>query len=206
MALIILASFALAIYFYPLMPERIASHWNAQGQADGYMTKFWGLFFMPFLSLAMFLFFLIIPKVDPLKSNIEEFRKFFDWFIVLLLLFLLYLYILTLWWNVGGRFNMVQFLVPAFGILFYYCGLLIEKAKRNWFIGIRTPWTLSSENVWNKTHNIGGKLFRLSGVVALVGFVFPSYALAFVIIPIISASLFTFIYSYIEFQKEARKS
>src|SRR4030043_1731477 len=132
---IILISLALAIYFYPLMPEKMASHWSAHGQVNDYMPKFWGLFLMPFISIGLFLLFILIPKIDPLKENIKKFRKYFDIFIILIILFLFYLYVLTIFWNIGARFNMVQFLIPAFGIIFYYAGVLVENAKRNWFIG-----------------------------------------------------------------------
>jgi len=67
---------------------------------------------------------------------------------------------------------MGQMMVPALGILFYYCGILIENAKRNWFIGIRTPWTLSNEKVWERTHKIGGKLFKIAGLIAFLWYFF----------------------------------
>jgi len=151
---IILLSFAVGIHYYPQMPDRIASHWNAQGQVDGYMSKFWGLFLMPIISVGLLLLFILIPRIDPLKSNIQQFRKYFDGFVVLIMVFLFYLYLLTIFWNSGNRFNMIAFLSPAFAILFYYSGILIENTKRNWFIGIRTPWTLSSDRVWDKTHKL----------------------------------------------------
>ncbi len=202
---IILLSFAIGIYFYPQMPERVASHWNAQGQVDGYMSKFWGIFLMPFVSLGLLLLFILIPKIDPLKKNIEKFRKYFDGFIVLIIVFLFYIYLLTISWNIGIRFDMGQFLIPALGILFYYAGILVENAKRNWFIGIRTPWTLSSEKVWDKTHKIGGKLFKIAGIIALLGILFQKYALFFVLVPIISVAIYTIVYSYFEYQKETKK-
>lgn len=186
------------------MPEKIASHWNAQGQVDGYMSKFWGLFSMPFMSVGFFLLFILIPKIDPLKTNISKFRNYYDVFVLLTIVFLLYLYLLTIFWNLGLRFSMIQFLVPAFGILFYYCGILIENAKRNWSIGIRTPWTLSNDKVWDKTHKIGGKLFKIVGVIALLGIFFQSYALFFVLVPVISVAIYTAIYSYFEYQREMK--
>jgi len=118
-----------------------------------------------------------------------------------MMLFLFYLYILTILWNIGVRFNFVHLLVPIFSIFFYYCGILIQKAQRNWFIGIRTPWTLSNEEVWNKTHKIGGKLFKIAGIISLIGILLPEYALFFVICPVIIASLFPVIYSYFAYQK-----
>ena len=199
---IILISFAIGIYLYSQMPEKMASHWNTQGQADGYLTRFWGLFLMPIISIGLLALFTLIPKIDPLKANIEKFRKYFDGFIVLMMFFLFYVYILTLLWNIGLRFDMGQLMIPALGMLFYYAGILMENAKRNWFIGIRTPWTLSSERVWDKTHKIGSKLFKIAGIIALMGVFFPQYMIFMIMIPVISFSIYTLVYSSFEYQKE----
>ena len=202
---VILLSFIISVYFYPQMPEKIAFHWNAQGQVDGYISKFWGLFLMPLISLMLFLLFIAIPKIDPLKHNIEKFRKYYDGFVLLMTVYLFYVYLLIIFWNIGIRLNIVQSLVPAIGILFYYVGILTENAKRNWFIGIRTPWTLSSERVWEQTHKIGGKLFKIAGIIAFTGVFFERYALFFILVPIILVAAYTIIYSYLEYQKERDK-
>ena len=201
---VVLLSFALAAYFYPIMPDEIASHWNINGQVDGYMDKLWALFLMPIVSALLFLMFLAIPRIDPLKENIKKFRGYFDGFIMVIMLFLLYIFLLTIFWARGVRFDMGQVLSPAFGILFYCCGILIENAKRNWFIGIRTPWTISNEIVWNRTHELGGKLFKLAGIIAVFG-VFRYYSFYLVLVPVILFAAYLFIYSYFEFQKEMRK-
>ncbi len=199
---IILLSFIIGIYFYPQMPEKMASHWNIRSEVDGYMPRFWGLFLMPFISIGMFLLFILIPEIDPLKVNIEKFRKYFYGFIILIILFLFYIYLLTVFWNIGLKFNMGQLMMPALAMLFYYCGILIEKARRNWFIGIRTPWTLSSDKVWEKTHKIGGKLFKIAGLIAFLGIIFPDYAFFLILLPAIGASIYAVIYSYLEYRKE----
>jgi uncharacterized membrane protein len=199
---IIILSFVIGVYSYPQMPEKVASHWNAEGQVNGYLSKFWGVFLMPIISAGIFLFFIFIPGIDPLKSNIQQFRKHYDGFVVLIMVFLFYLYLLTIFWNSGHTFNMTVFLSPALAVLFYYSGVLIENAKRNWFIGIRTPWTLSSANVWDKTHKIGGKLFKIAGVVALLAIFFESFAVFFIVVPVILISIYTVAYSYFEYQKE----
>lgn len=201
---IVLLSFGIGIYVYPEMPEKIASHWNAEGEVNGYMSKFWGIFLMPIISVGLFLLFMIIPGIDPYKSNIEKFRKYYDNFIIVIIIFLFYIYLLTIFWNMGFRYNMITLLSPAFAILFYYSGVLIENAKMNWFIGIRTPWTLSSEKVWDKTHKIGGKLFKIAGIIAFAGILFQSYAIFFILVPILSAVIYLVIFSYIEYQKETK--
>lgn len=74
----------------------------------------------------------------------------------------------------------------------------------NWFIGIRTPWTLSNEKVWDKTHKVGGKMFKIAGVIALFGFFFRNYALFLTLVPVIFIVIYTFVYSYNEYQKETK--
>src|ERR1051325_5462747 len=125
------------------LPDPMASHWGMNNEVNGTMSKFWGVFLMPIMTLAMFLLFLAIPSIDPLKENIAKFRDSFNSFIVLIVLFMLYIYGLTLAWNLGYTgFQMGNLILPALGLLFFFIGGLIEKSKRNFFIGIRTPWTL----------------------------------------------------------------
>lgn len=202
---LILISFLFGIYVYPQMPEKMASHWNAKGEVNGYMSKFWALFLMPFFSIGLFLLFIFIPKIDPLKKNVEKFRKYFDWFILIFIGFMVYIYSLTILWNFGYRFSMARVLAPAFGILFFYLGILMEKSKRNWFIGIRTPWTLSNDVVWEKTHKLGGKLFKFTGIVAFFGILFERFFLFFVLFPLFLGVFYLIIYSYIEYKKQTKK-
>jgi uncharacterized membrane protein len=202
--IIILLSFAISLYLYPQLPEKMVSHWNTKGEVDGYTSKFWGLFLMPIILIGFWLLFILIPRIDPLKENIEKFRKYFDGFILLITLFFIYLYSLTIFWNLGVRFDMGQFLTPALGLLFVYCGFLVENAKRNWFIGIRTPWTLSSDKVWEKTHKLGGKLFKIAGVITILGLFFPKYAFSLVVFPVLLLAIYTIFYSYFEYRREIK--
>jgi uncharacterized membrane protein len=198
---LIVFSFAIGIYVYPQIPNMMASHWNTEGQVDGYMSKFWGLFLMPFAIVGLSLLFIIIPIIDPLKSNIEKFRVHYDRFIILLIFYLFLIHIFVIVWSFGYRFNILYFMMPALGFLFYYAGILTENAKMNWFIGIRTPWTLSNEDVWNKTHKIGGMLFKIAGLIVFSGAFFSEYTIFFILVPILSVVVFTVIYSYVEYQK-----
>jgi uncharacterized membrane protein len=203
---IIAVSFLIGIYLYPKMPYDMASHWNAAGEVDGYISKFWGLFLMPIISLAMLLLFLLLPMIDPLKKNVETFRKYYDGFIGLMTAFLFYIYLLTIFWNIGYRFNMLIWLTPSFAVLFYYAGMLMQHAKRNWFIGIKTPWTLSSDDVWDKTHKLGAKLFKATAAVCLLGMVLPNYAIWFVLVPVIATAIATMVYSYVVYRKQGKKN
>ncbi len=200
----ILISFVISIYLYPQFPDRVASHWNSQGEVDGHMSKFWGLFLLPILLSGCLLLFIFLPKFDPLKTNIDKFRKYYDGFIIIFTLFMFYIYLLTIFWNLGHRFDMGQMMVPGLAVLFFYCGVLIGNAKMNWFIGIRTPWTLSSEEVWEKTHKLGGKLFKGAGVIILLGLIWPEYTFTLIMIPILIAARVPIVYSYMECRKEKK--
>lgn len=186
------------------LPDQIASHWNIQDQVDGYLPKFWGVFMLPLIALGIFVLFLVVPAIDPLKVNIAQFREVFNLFIVLIVGFMLYLYGLTLAWSLGyDTFKMSNALLPAIGLLFIFIGFMMRQAKRNFFIGIRTPWTLSSDAVWNETHRIGAVLFIISGILAFIGGFFGGMAAFWLMFaPMIGSTLFLLIYSYVLYRRE----
>jgi len=206
-ATIFLIAFAVvfSLSVYGRLPEQMASHWNTANQVNGYMSRFWGAFLMPVVAAAMLLLFLVIPGIDPLKANIAQFREYFNAFITLIIVFLVYMHILTMLWNLGyDQFNMGVAMLPAMGLLFVFAGIMLRKAKRNFFIGIRTPWTLSSDRVWDETHRIGSTLFIISGILALLGVFFANYAVWFILIPVLASTLFLLVYSYVLYQRETK--
>jgi immunity protein, SdpI family len=205
--LLIIAGATLAgVLLWNRLPDLMASHWGANDQVNGYMTKFWGVFLMPLITLGMLGLFLIIPSIDPLKANIAQFREVFNLFIMLIVAFMLYIYILSLRWNLGHTdFDMSKAMLPAVGILFFFVGYLLRKAKRNFFIGIRTPWTLSSDKVWDETHRLGSVLFMVSGALAFIGSFFGGMlAFWFLFVPLIGSTLVTLVYSYVLYQQEIK--
>ena len=185
-----------------MLPEQIASHWNAAGKANGYMGKFWGIFLLPAVMAGMFLIYFFIPKLDPLKKNIDLFRSTYNSFWIWMFAFFAYIFGLSIMWNVGYIFNFTIAIVPAIAALFYIIGGVLEKSKRNWFVGIRTPWTLSSDIVWDKTHKLGGKLFKIVAIVSLLGMFVPdSYIIGMTVIPVVLVTVVTMLYSYLEYRK-----
>ena len=200
--LIILVSVGIGIYSCNLLPDKVASHWDASGNVNGYMSKFWGVFLMPIISVVMLVLFLWFPSLDPKKKNIEKFRIYYDIFIIVLMLFMFSIYLVTLLWNFGIKVNMNAFMIVAFFVLMFFIGVLLSKAKPNWFIGIRTPWTLSSEKVWKKTHELGGKLFKICAFVCLAGLFFLNYAIFIILILLLGVVLFLVVYSYILYKKK----
>ena len=188
------------------LPDSMASHWNIDDQVDGYIPKFWGVFMLPLITLGMLGLFLVLPSIDPLKANIAQFRQAFNLFIVLIVGFMLYLYGLTLAWNLGyNDFKMSGAMLPAIGLLFIFIGFLMRQAKRNFFIGIRTPWTLSSDSVWNETHRVGAILFMISGALAFIGGFFGgTTAFWMLFAPLLTSTLFLLVYSYLLYRRETR--
>lgn len=202
---IVILSFITAAYFAPSLPGRVAVHWNFEGTADGYADSGFGAYFVPFLMLGMLVLFHFLPMLDPMKKNYAAFRKEYDGMIAVLIGFMYYVYALTLAINLGYALNIVQFLSPAFAGLFFYMGMLLAKAKQNWFVGIRTPWTMSSERVWKKTHEMASKMFKAAGVVSLLGIFYPKAGLAASVAMAVAIAIFTFIYSYVEFRKGKKR-
>lgn len=204
--LMILAAAIAGLVLWNRLPDQMASHWNANDQVDGYISKFAGVFMLPLITVGLFLLFLVIPNIDPLKANIAQFRDVFNLFIALMAAFMLYIHALTLRWNLGYTdFGMSKAMLPAMGILFFFIGYMLRKAKRNFFIGIRTPWTLSSDRVWDETHRLGSVLFMVSGVFALIGSFFGGMtAFWFLFVPVIGSALITVVYSYLVYRREVR--
>jgi uncharacterized membrane protein len=203
-ALLVLGALPIIIglCFYSQMPEVMASHWNAQGVPDGTMGKFWGVFLFPAIIVALTLLFFAIPKIDPLKQNIHSFITYYYGLAYVILLFMTGMYVITLLWNLGNHVDFRMVMPIGLGALFFFIGTILTKVKRNWFVGIRTPWTLSSDTVWEKTHKIGGFLFRICGVVVMLGAFFPNYILPFILVPVLGTTAYLILYSYLEFRKE----
>lgn len=202
---IVVLSFIIAFIAYPFMPEQMASHWNIHGEADGFSGKLFALFLIPVLSLGLTLLLKFLPVIDPYRKNYKKFSKYYSGIILTLTIFLLYLLVLSIVANLGISFNFILLLVPALSTLLFYAGILVQKAKRNWFAGIRTPWTLSSESVWNKTHHVGGRLIKISAIISLLGIFFPKLAIWFILLPISLSAIFSVVYSYILFKKSKKR-
>lgn len=199
---LLLGSIGVSLYYYDAVPEYMVTHWNAAGEADGYMEKGIGMFLMPGAMVVLLLFFYLIPHIDPMKENIKKFDRYYEGFIFLFTFFLAYIHFLSVAWNIGYSFEINRFTAPVLGILFIYLGILCGKSRQNWFIGIRTPWTLSSERVWERTHNIAKDVFiGLGALWLVVGFLMPGYILYLVGLLIVAA-IILFVDSYFEYRRE----
>lgn len=202
-SLILIAAAVLAgILLWSRLPDPMPSHWNAAGEIDGYMPKFWGIFLMPIVTVVLLGLFLVIPHIDPLKANIAKFLGVFNVFIVVFVAYMLYVYALTLFAALGVPFNMTAMLMPVVGLLFIGVGYMMGKSKRNFFIGIRTPWTLSSEAVWDETHKLGSRLFMLAGAATIVSVLLGENGIWLILAAIFIAAFVPVVYSYILWMRE----
>jgi uncharacterized membrane protein len=201
---LIALAFALSAFFYNQLPEQIPSRWDPAGEIAGYLPKNITLLIMPGIGLLVIGLFAILPKIDPLKENYAAFMPYFRGFILIFIIFILYLHTLTIAAGLGFTVKMNYWLMPAISALFLYIALLLKKARRNWFVGVRTPWTLSSDSVWQKTHALASKLFVLYAIVLFItGFFEFLFWPIIILLVILVIALFA--YSYFEYAKEEKE-
>lgn len=203
--LIVILSLLASFYFYQSFPSQVATHWNFAGQIDDYSSREVGAFLMPTFIFGLYIMFLALPYLDPKKDRYQEFAKTYHIFKNLIIGFMFLMYLATGLANLGYPIE-IGIVVPLLvGILFIIMGNYMGKIKYNWFMGIRTPWTLSSENVWNKTHRVGGWLFIGLGVVMLITPFLPKIIIAPIFFSaIIITVVGSFAYSYILYRHEKK--
>ncbi len=201
---LVIFSFFISYYFYPQMPEKMASHWDAEGKVNGYMGKTAALLVIPCLLAFLALLFLLIPAIDPLKENILKFQKYYYNFVLLICLFLLMVHIQMILWNLGIEISPNLTFPLAMGILFYYAGVMMEHAERNHFIGIRTPWTFHDEEIWDKTHEVGSRAFKIAGIISVLGVINQKYAVYFILC-VIPLAFYPVLYSYLLYREKKRR-
>lgn len=195
LALIVLA-LAIGLVLYNDLPDRIPSHWNSQGEVDSFSGKTFSVLFFPGLALAVYLLMTFLPKLDPLKKNYAKFTNSYYWFRTVMVTFFVLLYFYTIGAAMGVELNINNVILPTLAIVFVFIGLFLPRIKKNYFVGIRTPWTLHSEEVWNRTHRFSGRLFFIAGLVALSGLFFSDYAFQIFIAAILSAAVISIAASY----------
>ena len=165
---LIVCAFLLTIVFYNKLPDLIPIHWNASGEIDGYGPKILGAFMAPVIMIFTWTGMKYLPKIDPRKNNYEKFEKSYSVIVSLLITFFLILHVVTLLAAMGYKVSIDKIVPSIVGILFIVIGNYLPKSKSNYFYGIKTPWTLSSNVSWRKTHRLGGKLFIISGMVLIL--------------------------------------
>jgi uncharacterized membrane protein len=201
--LIIAAAVVASAIVYPRLPETIPTHWNMDGQPDDWSSRAFGAWVTPVLLVGIWALFRVLPAIDPRGANYAKFGGAFEAIIDSLMLFLLGMHIVLLRAGLGHPVQMERIVPFGVGVLLIVIGNLLPRARPNWFVGIRTPWTLSSDRVWEKTHRLGGRLFVAGGFLIAIAALFWVERAQLVLIAVIVFNTATvLIYSYLEWKRE----
>lgn len=195
---------AVSVWAYPRLPETVATHWNLRGVPDGYSSRLWAALFGPILVLAATGVFNVLPKLDPRRENYAKFLNSYWLLVNAILVFMLLAHVLIVVNGLGYSVQIDRLLPVGIGLLFVFLGNYLTRVEPNWFVGIRTPWTLSSDTVWRKTHRTGGWLFVLAGLgVVVAGALAPRGAfLPLFVATIVVVAGIPIVQSYILWKRE----
>ena len=205
-AALVAISLVISIIAFGHLPDPMPIHWDIQGQVNGYGSRWVGAFLNPLIMLAMAAMIPVLPRIDPRGRNYEKFGKSYLTMMnaVITIMFLIHIFAL------GSALGMnlpIRRLVPAaLGLLLIVIGNILPRVRPNWMMGIRTPWTLSSDRVWERTHRLGGYLMMGLGVLLVLATPFTPASAAFILIlgGILIVALGSVIYSYVAWRQEKR--
>ena len=192
--LLLLLPVFMLLFFWNELPDKVPLHWNLRGEVDGYGPK-WVL---PLINIGTYALLTLLPRIDPRRENYPRFQRSFFFIRLIMVLFLVGLSVLTYLIALGVPLH-VPHLIPILMLLLLAAlGNYMTAVKPNWFIGIRTPWTLENEEVWRKTHRFGGRLWFFGGLsgAALLLLLPPALHLAVLIGAITVLTLLPLAYSY----------
>lgn len=167
-------AWAVSAWFYPSLPQRIPTHWNIHGQVDGYGDKLWSVFLLPAFTTLMLVVFAFLPALSPKKFEVDAFRPTYLFIMlgmVALFAYMQAIILMATWQEVGGgpkRIDLGRALVGGIFVFFALMGNVLGKVRKNFYIGVRVPWTLASDRVWNDTHRLAAWLMVAGGVVGLI--------------------------------------
>ena len=197
---LVVAALLMSILLYGRLPERIPTHWNVRGEVDSYSSRPFGAFFMPAVMAGLFLLFLVLPAISPRGFRFESFRSVWGVLQSAILGLLLLMHALMLSAAMGKPVDVTRGAEAGLGLLITVLGNFLGKVSRNFFVGIRTPWTLASEEVWMRTHRLGGKLFVLAGLAIFVLALAGAGPLATTVI-LVAAAVASVVASYVIYRR-----
>ncbi len=200
---LVIAAFAMAFVLYDRLPESIPTHWNAEGVVDGHTPKPWGPFLLPLAMAGVYLLLVAVPRISPRDFRVTRFQGVFEGIQTVLLAFLFLVNALVLLAGIGVAVPIERVVPAATGLLFVVLGNYMGKFTKNFFCGIRTPWTLTSDEVWLRTHRLGGRLFVLAGIIILISGLLgggPAPVLA----AVANAVVTPVVYSYVLYRRIAK--
>lgn len=201
--LLLVAMVIIGWWAYPHLPQTMPSHWNYKGEIDRYTGKLAGVIFMPAISVGIYLLLLVLPFLDPRRENYKKFSGTYQKIKFGMIVFFFVLYSVIILFSLGYISNMTTAMLFIMSMLFMLLGNYLGKIRQNYFVGIKVPWTLADEEVWNKTHRLGGKLWVATGVIGLgcVWLPQPTGSIIFFGTLMVS-SIATIIYSYFIYAKK----
>ncbi len=169
-AVMIAVGLAAGLVLYPRLPERVPVHWNFAGVPDRYDPKLTAVLTMPGIMACLTLIFAALPWLSPRRFEVDGTggRPVYLQIMLVALAFVAYVYLQTLAAGMGRTVNVTQGIMGAVCAMFAVMGLLMARLRRNFFVGVRTPWTLASEQVWQATHRFAAKTFLVGGLAGLV--------------------------------------
>lgn len=192
--------FVYLAYLWNRLPAQVPMHWDINGKIDRYGDKKELVMMLLFLTGITYLIFLVIPKIDPkqklqnMGNKLTNFRLILTLFMSVLSLFILY--------SVQKEQSDPSFIIVIIGLLFAFLGNYFKTLKPNYFIGIRTPWTLENEAIWKSTHTLGGKLWFVGGILMALTFLLPNETRIYTFLGITAViTIIPVVYSYLEFRK-----
>jgi uncharacterized membrane protein len=202
---LIVVALVVSAIVYPQLPERMP-HWDMRGNVDGYGSKLAGAFLLPLAALGIWAFLQVAPRIDPRKQNYDKFRPTYDLMVNAVVTMAVAVHFVLLGVALGLPIPMRRILPAGAGVLFILLGNVLPRSRSNWWFGIRTPWTLSNERVWERTHRVGGYLFAIAGVVFVAGAFVPRIIPPSTIpigLAVLGGSLL--IYSYVAWRQETSR-
>jgi uncharacterized membrane protein len=203
--LLVIVAVIATIAVYPRLPEQVPTHWNVNGQVDDWSSRLWGAWTTPLVMAAMLLAFRAFPLIDPRRENYPKFAGAYEGILISVVLFLLALHLSRLATMLGRPIAVMRLLPVGIGLLLVGIGALLPKAQANWFIGIRTPWTLSNDRVWERTHRVGGVVMIATGVlIAASAILAPIWTHRVMAGAIAAMAIILVGYSYFAWRQEVR--
>lgn len=161
-----------AWWLYPQLPAQTATHWNLHGQVDGSMPRFWAAAMPVLMILALTVLMWLLPAISPRRFEIKPFARVYEIVMLVVQGAMLVIGMAALMAGAGYRVPIPTIAMLSTGVLLMVMGNYMGKLRKNFFIGIRTPWTLASDTVWERTHRLAGRLFVMAGLIVLLGTVF----------------------------------
>ena len=178
--LVLALMFAYSIWLYPNLPEQVPTHWNWKGEVDGWSSKPFGAFFLPSMTVILWLVLLVLPWLSPRGFKVEAFRPIYNIIVLMMVVLMAYIHLVALQAALHPKLDMARALMGGILLLFAGIGALLGRVKRNFWVGVRTPWTLASEVVWDRTHRLASRVYTIVGIagaLAILAGVPPTVAL-----------------------------